>query len=348
MTTASTVPSTQISISTQRTTPKAPETTPAITASRSKVSAITKSAAAQVTPNSRTTRSQKKRGTVEVLIEIDNDQDQNQFMEDSGNNSTVAEGSDNDELHTEEAHSDDLDDGHLTDNIRDAPPSIEKSTPNETALKLGHYTTVDNSRSDLASILQKTSLFNESELRWQQADLVSEGLLLRQQYRRRKPSAQDVLPNPSSLKLPETNGPTLVEQLMQLGERCQWITQKHEAIKSYLRALDEHLLLTLLGVEQLFDLQYLERLFKCRQNGAGICTKRLMDKVEEMVRKSKNNSKAGDTRDETFQFNVKEILGSQYQPKFCISVEVTMKPYDGKNEYHHMAQHFREVHDISH
>ena len=73
-----------------------------------------------------------------------------------------------------------------------------------------------------------------------------------------------------------------------------------------------------------------------------------MDKVEEMVRKSMNNSKAGDTRDETFQFNVKEILGSQYQPKFCVSVEVTMKPYDGKNKYHRMAQHFREVHDISH
>jgi hypothetical protein len=353
-TTASIVPSTQTSISTGRRAPKALETTPAITASGSKVSAITRPAAALVTPKSRTTRSQKKQGTVEVLIEIDNDQDQDQSMEDSGNNSTVAEGSDSDELHTEDSDSDDWDNGHLTDNIRDATPSIEKSTPNETALKLVHYTTVDNSvvepacRSDLASILQKTSLFNESELRWQQADLVSEGLLLRQQYRGRKPSVQNVLPNPSSLKLPETNGPTLVEQLMQLGERCQWITQKHEAIKGYLRALDEHLLLTLLGVEQLFDSRYLKRLFECRWSGAGICTKRLMDKVEEMVRKSMNNSKAGDTRDETFQFNVKEILGSQYQPKFCVSVEITMKPYDGKDEYRHMAQHFREVHDISH
>jgi len=269
MTTPSIVPSTQISISTRRTAPKAPETTPGITASGSKVSAITRSAVALVTPNSRTTRSQKKQGTVEVLVEIDNDQDQDQSMEDSGNNSTVAEGSDSDELHTEDSDPDDWDDGHLTDNIRDATPSIEKSTPNETALKLVYYTTVDNSvvepacRSDLASILQKTSLFNESDLRWQQADLVSEGLLLRQQYRGRKPSMQNVLPNPSSLKLPETNGPTLVEQLMQLGERCQWITQKHEAIKGYLRALDEHLLLTLLEVEQLFDLRYLKHLFEC-------------------------------------------------------------------------------------
>ena len=71
-----------------------------------------------------------------------------------------------------------------------------------------------------------------------------------------------------------------------------------------------------------------------------------MDKIEEMVRKSIDNSKAGDTRDETFQFNVQEIVTSQYQPKFCVSVEVTIKPYDGKNEYLHMVQHFQEVHNI--
>lgn len=73
-----------------------------------------------------------------------------------------------------------------------------------------------------------------------------------------------------------------------------------------------------------------------------------MDKVETMVRKSMDNSKAGDTCDETFQFNVKEILGSQYQAKFCVSVEVIIKAYDGKNEYLHMAQHFREVPGVSH
>ena len=133
---------------------------------------------------------------------------------------------------------------------------------------------------------------------------------------------------------------------MQLGERFQWITQKDQALKGYLRALDEHLLLTMLGVEQLFDSRYLKCLFKGRRSGAGICTKRLMDKIEAMVRKSIDNSKAGDSRDETFQFNAQEILGSQYQPKFCVSVEVTIKPYDGENEYLHMAQHFQEVRNI--
>ena len=64
--------------------------------------------------------------------------------------------------------------------------------------------------------------------------LAGEGILMRQPYRSRKPSVQNVLPNPSSLKLPETSGPIIVEQLMQLGERCQW-TQK-QAIKGYLRA----------------------------------------------------------------------------------------------------------------
>jgi hypothetical protein len=72
-----------------------------------------------------------------------------------------------------------------------------------------------------------------------------------------------------------------------------------------------------------------------------------MHKIEEMVRKSIDNSKAGNGRDETFQFNVQEILGSQYRPKFCISVEVKIKPYDGKDEYLHMAQPFQEVRMIS-
>jgi hypothetical protein len=263
----------------------------------------------------------------------------------------MAEDSDNGEINTEDSESNDSDDGHLTDNDT---PWVAESNSNEITLDIIHNTILDNSvvepacRSDLASILQKTSLFNELELQRQQDDLISEGILLRQQYRSRMPSAQDVLPHPSSLKLPETNGPIIVEQLLQLGERCQWITQKREAMKGYLRALDEHLLLTMLGVEKLFDSRYLTQLFKGRRSGAGICTQRLMDKVEAMVRKSMDKSRPGHTCDETFQFNVMEILGSQYQPKFCISVEVTIKPYNGKNEYYHMAQHFREVCNLSH
>lgn len=219
----------------------------------------TRSAAVLVTPNSKMTWTQDKRGTLEVPIEIDDNLDQDQSMEDCRNNSTATEDPDSNEFHPEDSESDDWDDGHLTDNARDDIPSVDESPSNNIAPDIVHYTSGDDSvveptcRSNLASVLQTTSLFNESDLRSQQGDLASEGILMRQPYRSRKPSVQNVLPNPSSLKLPETNGPIIVEELMQLGERCQRITQKHEAIKGYLRALDEHLLLTMLGVEQLFD-----------------------------------------------------------------------------------------------
>ena len=335
------VPTTPISRTVRCKAPNSLEANPFM-ASSSEASAITRSAAVPVTPNSR--RTQDKRGILKV---IDDNLDQDQSMEDSRNHSTATEDSDSDELRTEDSESDDSD-----DYARGEIPSVDEPSSNNLALDIVPYTSGDNSvveptcRSNLASILQKTGLFNESELRWQQKDLVSEAILMRQPYRSRKPSVQNVLPNPSSLKLPETNGPIIVEQLMQLGERFQWITQKDQALKGYLRALDEHLLLTMLGVEQLFDSRYLKCLFKGRRSGAGICTKRLMDKIEAMVRKSIDNSKAGDSRDETFQFNAQEILGSQYQPKFCVSVEVTIKPYDGENEYLHMAQHFQEVRNI--
>lgn len=65
-----------------------------------------------------------------------------------------------------------------------------------------------------------------------------------------------------------------------------------------------------------------------------------------MVSKLIDNSKARDSREETFQFNVQDILGSQYQPKFCVSAEVTSKPYDGENKHLHIAQHFQEVRNI--
>jgi hypothetical protein len=345
--TAAIIPTTTISRTTLHTAPKIPETTHIITASGSEGAVTSRTAAVPVTSNSNKIPSQEKPRTVKVPIEVDVNEDHDQSMEDAGNNPTVA----HDELQSEDSQSDDSEEGHLTDNVTNNTTSVDKSTPDEIAPGITTLVTTvvaPTRQSDLASFLQKTDLFNKSILECQQKDLESEGLLLRQQYRARKPRVQDVLPNPSSLKLPETDGPTLVEQLMQLGERCQWITQKNEAIKGYLRALDEQLFLTLLGVEQLFDSRYLKRLFNRDRSGAGICTKRLMDKVEEMVRKSMDNSKAGDTRDETFQFNAKEILGSQYQQKFCNSVKVTIKPYDGKDQYLHMAQHFREVRNVSH
>ena len=96
-------------------------------------------------------------------------------MEDSRNHSTATEDSDSDELRTEDSESDDSD-----DYARDETPSVDESSSNNLALDITHYASGDNNvveptcRSNLASILQKTGLFNESELRWQQKDLVSE------------------------------------------------------------------------------------------------------------------------------------------------------------------------------
>lgn len=102
----------------------------------------------------------------------------------------------------------------MSDNARDETPSVDESSSNNLALDIVHCTpggkSVVEPRSNLAFILQKTHLFNESELRWQQRDLASEGILMRQPYRHRKPTVQNVLPNTSSLKLPNTNAVVIV------------------------------------------------------------------------------------------------------------------------------------------
>ena len=115
---------------------------------------------------------QDKGRTVEVTIEIDDNLDQYQSMEDSKNHSTANEASDSDELRTEDSESDDSD-----DIAKDETPSVDESSSNNLALDIVHYIPGDNSvvepicRSNFASILQKTGLFNESELRWRQGVL---------------------------------------------------------------------------------------------------------------------------------------------------------------------------------
>jgi hypothetical protein len=117
--------------------------------------------------------------------------------------SMVTEDSDSDERRTEDSESDDSDDIG-----RDETTSADESSSNNPILDIIHFTPGDNGvveptcRSNLASILQKTGLFSESELRWQREDLASEGILMRQPYRSRKPTMQNVLPNPTSIKLP--------------------------------------------------------------------------------------------------------------------------------------------------
>ena len=136
-----------------------------------------------------------------------------------------------------------------------------------------------------------------------------------------------------------------MEQLIQLGERCQWITQKFEHLWFYERALEEHFFFTLLRVEPLFDLTTLTRLFRNenRNKGAGVCSCALMDKVVMMVNKMIRKAECSDDTEETFTFDVVKILDRQFQPKFCASVEVTLRPYRGDDPYVHMAHHFREV-----
>ena len=146
---------------------------------------------------------------------------------------------------------------------------------------------------------------------------------------------------PSALPLPETSGTTAVEQMIQLGELLRWITQKNEHIWLYQRALSQTFYNTLLKLGPMFDLAELKQLFKDQRRniGAGMCSKNLIDAVEDLVETAAASDKAG----QTFMFDAKEILGRQYQPKFCSSVEVVMKPYHGQDIYGHKAQHFREA-----
>jgi len=80
---------------------------------------------------------------------------------------------------------------------------------------------------------------------------------------------------PKSHSLPPTDGITILERLIQLGESCHWFTQKLEHVWGFHRALDESFSLTLLQVEHLFDIDNLVGLFQKsdRNKGAGFCSR---------------------------------------------------------------------------
>jgi hypothetical protein len=145
----------------------------------------------------------------------------------------------------------------------------------------------------------------------------------------------------SALPLPDTIGSTVVEEMIQFGELCYWITQKNEQMWFYEQLLSHRFYTALLRPRPKFDLEKLKCLFRDRSRslGSGICSRKLVDAVIEMVENASAPGGAG----KEFLFDAKAILGERYQPKFCSSVKVVMVPHRGLNVYGHQAQHFREV-----
>ena len=206
--------------------------------------------------------------------------------------------------------------------------------------------TVSDDKPPLIEMLQCQPLFQLEVMEGEVDAIESRATLLAYKFNKRTPQlSEQVLPQPASLPLPTTDGPTIVEKLIQLAELCHWVTQKSQHLWFYRRALDESFFLNLLQVEVLFDLTELTSIFKndVRQTGAGFCSRALMDEVETMVDRMVIKARNGDNTEERITFDPKTILGEQYQQKFCATVETRLRPYHGKDQYLHMAQHFREV-----
>jgi hypothetical protein len=191
-------------------------------------------------------------------------------------------------------------------------------------------------------LLLASPLFDPAELQHELELLKNRALLCPSKFcNTRMPHMSDK-PNlgrvPSSLPLPDTEGETLVEEMIELGELCFWISQKNERTWFYQRVLSETLYKTMLRLGPLFHLERLRYVFRS-SNGTGICSQRLIDAINEMVSEAnKPGAKA-----KTFKFDANKILGKRFQQKFCSSVEVVMKPYRGRDALGHKAQHFREV-----
>ena len=223
------------------------------------------------------------------------------------------------------------------------PPEMEEDPTDdemhdEIAISIGTSTSV-------VEILRQQPLFDISLMNAALEDIHHRSTLLRSKYTKRAPQLSGFLPKPNAPALPETDGIVLVERLAQLGERCDWFTQKSEHLWSYQRALDEYFFCTLLDVEPLFDLSNLVHIFKdVNQNteGAGICSRALMDQIVSMI---KMMAKCSDDMPKAYTFDAIQILGKdqRFQPKFCASVEVILTPFRGTNPHRHMAHHFREV-----
>jgi hypothetical protein len=196
----------------------------------------------------------------------------------------------------------------------------------------------------LTKILLQTRLFNISELNNTLKELKFSEDVIQSKYIGESPAPlmnYTVNFGQVSTSRPPaaTYGPTVVDELIQLGEQCVWLLEKGERKKHFERALFERFFQSLLEVELLFDPLKLKNMFKAGRAGATSCTNELMKAVEEMVRKADKPGQEG----KIFKFNAEKILGESYQMKFCCSVEVVMKRYRSNDPYGHLAQHFREV-----
>jgi len=198
-------------------------------------------------------------------------------------------------------------------------------------------------RSSVVEILRKQPLFDISRMTSAFEDIQHRSRLLRSKYTKCAPQLSGFLPKPSALAPPETDGLTLVERFVQLGECCDWFTQKSEHLWSYQRALDEYFFFALLEVEPLFHLSQLDRIFEDMNRnteGAGPCSLALIYQISSMVDMMTENS---EDMPDKYTFDATKILGEQFQPKFCASVEVILTPFRGADRHRHKAHHFREV-----
>lgn len=198
---------------------------------------------------------------------------------------------------------------------------------------------------EVAKTLLRTELFDTVEIERELKSLRGTASLCPPKFRHTRIPRMSFKSNfgrvPSARPPPDTAGTVLVEEMIQLGELCHWIAQKNEHLWLYRQALSETFYMTLLELQPMFDLTWLKQLFKYKNHrvGAGICSMNLMEAIEDLVEKTKSPGCAGTK----FTFDAHEILGNQYQRKFCCSVQVVMKPYKGLDLDGHKAQHFREV-----
>jgi hypothetical protein len=193
----------------------------------------------------------------------------------------------------------------------------------------------------VVELLQSQPLFQLSTMKEQIGSIRTKAKHLPSKLTKRSPQTRTAAKG-SALPPPKTNGTVIVESLLQLAEDVQWLTQKSEHIWFYQCALDELYAHKLLQVGPLFDHDRLVDIFKNsnRNEGAGFCSRAVMDKVVLMVNKM---MEMGDKEEGIMTFDPKELFGNQYQKKFCGTVEAKMRPFRGRNPYAHMAQHFREV-----
>ena len=227
--------------------------------------------------------------------------------------------------------------------VMHAPPILGEDVVDDSRSTGVETSTSSNNTESVADLLQNQPLFQISIMREQVKSIQQKAKLLPYKFTKRSPLlTQTPAPKSRALPPPKTNGTTIVERLLQLAEEVQWLTQKSEHLWFYQRALDEHYVHKLLQVAPLFNQETLVRIFENsnRNEGAGFCSRSLMDRVVMMVNKM---TEMDGEAEEVVAFDPEELLGRQYQQKFCATVEAKMRPFRGRNAHSHMAQHFREV-----